>query len=84
MENLNVIEADSFTHDDQVLDTDIVVEEIEDVLKILKLGHVDGLNSKHLLYGGTSVTLWLKKIFDKIISLEEVPSSLKEGVIVQG
>ena len=51
MENLNLLEADSFTHDDQVLYADIVVEEIEDALKILKLGQskgADGLNSEHL------------------------------------
>ena len=85
MKNLSMLEADSFTHEDQILDTDIVVEEIEDALKVLKLGRskgADGLNSEHLLYGGTAVTLWLKKIFNTIISLEEIPSCLKEGVVV--
>ena len=71
-----MLEANSFTNEDQILDTDIVVEEIEKALKALKLGRskgADGLNL-HLLSCGTSViVLWLKKIFNAIISLEDVP-----------
>ena len=55
-----MLEADSFIHKDQILGTDIVVEEIENAMKALKLGQskgADGLNSEHL-YGDTSVTLW--------------------------
>ena len=66
------------------IDTDIAVEEIEEALKALKLDRskgADALNSEHLLYGGTSVILWLKKIINTIISLEEITPCLKEGVI---
>ena len=47
----------------------------------------DGLNSEHLIlehliYGGDSLKLWLKKIFNAIVSLEEIPSSFKEGIVI--
>ena len=41
----------------------------------------DGLNSEHLIYGGPSLILWLKKIFNTIILLEEVPTCFKEGIV---
>ena len=38
--------------------------------------------SEHLLYGGRPICLWLKRIFDAIISNEVIPACLKEGVVV--
>ena len=38
--------------------------------------------SEHLLYGGRPICLWLKRIFDTIISNEVIPACLKEGVVV--
>ena len=70
MRDLSMLEANSFANEDQILDTDIVVEEIEEALKALKLGRskgADGLISEHLLYGGTSVILRLKKIFNTLM-----------------
>ncbi len=63
---MDELEASSFTHNDQIVDTDITVEEIEIAIKALKVGRskgADGLNSEHLIYGGPSIPLWLKKIF---------------------
>ena len=82
---MDMLEAISFTHDDQILDTDIIVEEIEATFIALKCGHskgADGLNSEDLIYGGASLKLWLKKIFNAIVSLEEIPSSFKEGIVI--
>ena len=66
MTKLDNLEASSFTHDDQILDIDINVEEIEAAINTLKRGRskgADGLNSEHLIYGGPSLILWLKNIF---------------------
>ena len=82
--SLETLEATSIIQDDQILDAEILVEEVEVALRLLKLGWskgADGLSAEHLIYGGTAIVLWLKKIFNRIISLEEVPSCLKEGVI---
>ena len=55
----------------------IVVDEIEEaLLKLRRSEGSDGLNSEYLLYGGTSVIVWLKKIFNTNI---DVPPFLKEG-----
>ena len=83
--SLETLEATSIIQDDQILDSEILVEEVEVALRLLKLGRskgADGLSAEHLIYGGTAIVLWLKKIFNRIISLEEVPSCLKEGVII--
>ena len=72
-DDMDMLEAISFTHDDQILDTDIIMEEIEAAFIALKCGRskrADGLNSEHLTYGGDSLKLWLKKIFNTIVSLE--------------
>ena len=72
-------------NNNQILDTEITVEEIEKALHTLKLGRsdgTDGLKSEHLLYGGYSLKLWLKKIFNAIIAHEFISPCLKEGVVV--
>ena len=77
-DDMDMLEAISFTHDDQILNTDIIMEEIEATFIALKCGRskgADGLNSEQL-------KLWLKKIFNAIVSLEEIPSSFKEGIVI--
>ena len=83
--DLDNLIARSLLNDDQILDTDITVEEIEGAIRTLKRGRsrgADGLNSEHLIYGGPIFMLWLKKIFNAIISLEEVPTCFKEGIVI--
>ena len=61
-----------------------MVEEIEGALKALKLGKSggnDSLDPEHIYFGGDTLKLWLKKIFNTIVSLEELPASLNEGLI---
>ena len=34
------------------------------------------------MYGGELLVLWLNKIINRIVSLEEVPNCLKKGIVV--
>ena len=68
-----------------ILDSPITTEEIEMAVKKLKSnrsGGADGLSAEHLKHGGPSIITWLRRIFNSIISLEQVPSCLKLGVII--
>ena len=38
--------------------------------------------SEHLKYGGPVLMRWLTQIFNAIVSLEEIPTSIKQGIIV--
>ena len=79
------IELTSFLSCDDLLDDEIMVEEIEGALKALKLGKSggnDSLDPEHIYFGGDTLKLWLKKIFNTIVSLEELPASLNEGLII--
>ena len=79
------LEISSFLNCEGILDTEIALEEIEDTLKTLKPGKsggIDSLDPEHIYNGGGTLTLWLKKIFNRIISLEQVPMSLNEGLII--
>ena len=79
------MEVSFFGNNEQLLNTEICIEEINDALKILKLGKSEGLDSlspEHVVYRGEMLKIWMKKIFNHIITLEEIPESLKEGLIV--
>ena len=79
------IEVTSFLSYDNILDYEILVEEIEGALKTIKLGKsggVDCLDPEHIYFGGDALKLWLKKIFNRIVSLEKVPDSLNERLII--
>lgn len=83
--NIQDLETKLLLNNDQFLDTSITEEEVEAAVNTLKLGRskgADGLNSEHLLHGGATLMLWLTKIFNAVISLEEVPTCFKEGVII--
>ena len=83
--NITSLEGNSFLQNDQILDMEFSIEEIELSLRTLKLGKSKGaygLMSEHLLYGGRPICLWLKRIFDAIISNEVIPACLKAGVVV--
>ncbi len=83
--DISHIEVTSFLSCDDILDTEFTVEEIEGALKTLKLGKsggIDSLDPEHIYYGGEILKLWLKKIFNRIVSLEVIPTSLNEGLII--
>ena len=67
-----------------VFDYDITTEEIQGAIKLLKKKACgpDNVFPEHIIYGGNYLELWLKKIFNEIITLECIPSSLKESTIV--
>ena len=63
---------------DDIIDN-FTVEEIEVSIRKLKsnkAGGIDGLQSEHLKFGGTLLTLWLTQIFSAFIQFEQVPPSL--------
>ena len=75
----------SFENDDFILDCDITTEEISGVIKLLKKGKAcgpDNILPEHIIYGGDYLVIWLKKVFNEIIQLERIPSSLKDTIIV--
>ena len=76
------LHARSFGHNDQVLDTPFTIEEIENAVKKLKAGNgggFDGLQPEHIKY---VLLIWLQRIFNGIILLEDIPPSLKVGVTI--
>ena len=63
-------------------DTEIGIEEIEGALKLLKpnrSGGVDSLRAEHFKYGGKHLKLWLMKIFNRFLILEDVYTTMYEG-----
>ena len=49
---------------------------------LLTLGGLDGLKAEHFKYGGKHLKLWLKKIFNRIIALEDTPQCMKDGLVI--
>ena len=69
---------------DQVLDDEIDVEEIEGAVERIERGKSagrDNICAEHLLYGGELLKVWLKQVFNTIISFEEIPNCLKTSLI---
>ena len=65
--NLSSMECTSFLNEEQILDVEVCVEEIEVALKAMTLGKSgggDGLDPKHIYYGGEILKVWLKKVFN--------------------
>ena len=51
-------------------------------MKLGRSGGGHGLDPEHIYYGGDRLKLWLKKIINENIALEEIPSCLKEGILL--
>ena len=72
--------------EDFVLDTPFTPEEIESVLRNLKLGKsagYDQVQPEHLKYGGPALYIWIKQVANAMIELECVPESLKVGIVTR-
>ena len=83
-EEIKTLMHDSFNNEDFVLDIPFVPEEIDSVLKKLKLGKAaghDGVQAEHIKYGGLILRNWILQICNAIVELECVPASLKIGII---
>ncbi len=80
----NLLFQSSFSNKDNVLDDDLTLEEIERAVRSLKNGKsggADGLTAEHLKYGGPSILVWLKRVFNAILALEAIPPSLNSGLV---
>ena len=73
--NVPQLEEKYFGHSDQVIDDDIDIEET-------KSGGLDGLKVEHFKYGGEHLKLWLKKVFNRILALEDIPQCMKDGLVI--
>ena len=74
----------SYSQCNAILEDDLDISEIRLAVKHLKCGKSagpDGITAEHIKYGGLTVLRWLQKVFNRILSLEDIPPSLKEGII---
>ena len=74
----------SYTHPNSILDDLFDEEEISLAINRLWCGKAAGpdkLQPEHLKYGGHTLVLWLRKLFNRLISLEDIPSCLKDGLV---
>ena len=79
------VEAVSYLQNEEILVTEITMEEIAGALKSLKPGcsnGADGLSAEHLYNGGISIRRWLLEIFNYIIQFEDLPACLKGGTTI--
>ena len=63
-----------------ILDVPFTVEEIEAVIKHLKVGKAgvdDDIQQEHIKFGGHQLTVWLIQIYKSIVELESIPSTMK-------
>ena len=74
----------SFANKDGVLDENLTIEEVERAVKSLKnckSSGADGITAEHLKYGGPDIPSWLKRIFNSIIKLEVIPTTLNMSLV---
>ena len=73
----------SLDNEDYLFDVPFVAEEVDSVLKKLKLGKAaghDGIKAEHLKYGGPTLRDWVLQICNAIVEAENIPKSLKTGI----
>ena len=64
---------------------EVDLEEIEGAVRALNLGKSGGSDSpdpEHMYYGGDTLKFWLKKVFNRILTLEQIPAALNEGLLI--
>ena len=68
-----------------LLDVPFVSEEVDSVLRKLKLGKAaghDGIRAEHLKYGGPMLRDCILQVCNAIVEVGSIPSSLKTGIII--
>ena len=55
---------------------------VRSLLKPNRSGGVDGLRAEHFKYGSEHLKLWLMKIFNCFLILEDVPQCMKDGLVI--
>ena len=76
--------TESFVNVETVLDIPFIAEEIETAIKRLKVGKAGGdddIQPEHIKFGGHQLTVWLLQICNSIVDLEDIPSTMKMGVL---
>jgi len=81
-QSLFQMEATTYQESDFVLDLPFVVEEIETAFHHHSSGSHDQLSPSHLSYSGPLFKNWICKIFNAIVSLEEIPPSFRDGIVL--
>ena len=74
----------SLENEETVLDVPFCSEEIDGAMRKLKSGKTAGhdlLQSGHLKHGGEVLKIWIKQVCNADIELENVPDSLKLGIV---
>ena len=69
---------------DSVIGDGITNDDIELSLKKIKCrkrGGEDGVCAEHLRYGGEWLKMWMKKIFNEIVTTECIPACMKSSLI---
>ena len=51
-------------------------------IKLKKSAGPDDLTTEHIRYGRPAIVMWLTKILDSIIELEQIPPSLKSSITI--
>ena len=78
--------SESYQKEELFLDIPFTIEEVESILqkkmKLRKASGPDDLTTEHLCYGGSAIILWLTEILNSIVELEQIPSSLKQGITI--
>ena len=83
-DEVETLMLNSLDNEDYLLDVPFVSEEVDGVLKKLKLGKAaghDGLRAEHLKYGRPMLRDWILQVCNAIVDVESVPNSLKTGII---
>ncbi len=75
---------ESCQKEDVILDVAFTAEEVEHTLARMKKKKApgpDALMAEHLQEAGTEVQIWLRNVLNVIVDIEEIPSSMKSGII---
>ena len=71
--------------DDDVLTTDICMDELERHIKTIKLRKAPGIDKvtpEHIVHGGRTLKIYLQQLFNMMIKRAYVPNDCKIGVII--
>ena len=83
--HIEALSVQSTMNEEYLLDIPFEEEEVRLAIKRLKRSKApgpDGLTAEHLQGGGECVVLWLTRIINCIVELEEIPNVLKVGLVV--
>ena len=83
-DEVETLMLNSLDNEDYLFDVPFVAEEVDSVLKKLKLGGAaghDGIRAEHLKYGGPTLQDRVLQMCNAIVEVESIPTSLKTGII---